>query len=1167
MALVDRCRREFDAGDRSRGEAYFLDEMVHLRKAQANRITAEVEGSYDYYQVEIDWSQVPAGLLKVSCACPRFADGYLCKHLWATLLEMDRTGNAQRVTGSNRLRLVMGGELLDGEDDFTEQLLGYLETGDNSATLGSATLGVSQGNSKKRTTKPGKATRRNGKSGGKSPRKKDAPPAWQQTINQFFHFVRENAEDWQEGGESPKDWQRQFTTKQREAWYVLDVSACVQERAVVIELRQRERKKNGEFGKFKQLGLSDGVISKFSDPVDHELLTQLRELPDPGDDFFSYQYRYQSYQPQTTSVRLPTTVYESLLPRLAATERLVWQIDSELPTSEAFPVAWDDGPAWQFRAELVPNDKQKKWTLAGSYLRGNEKRPLTDGVLPTNTGLLLMDNRLARLETPAGAFEWLVLLLSAPTPIEIPYRDRDAFLEQFWSADEVPPFELPASFACQELHKAPQPALKVHAPSETGYGANRRKLSADVTFYYGDQEIAVAAARRGVVRTEQDETQVLVRDRAAEATRLAELVEWGVEPTAPVGDLAGDVKFSHKQLGKVVDGLLASGWRVEAEGKLFRTAGEFKIEVTSEIDWFELDAQIDFDGIEATLPELLTAVRKGEKYVELGDGSRGLLPAKWLDRYAPLVDLGDVEAGAVRFQPSQALLLDTLLAEQQSGLQIDRKFRQFRQRLRSFAGVEPRQEPSTFQGTLRDYQRAGLGWFHFLQKLGLGGCLADDMGLGKTIQVLALLEQRRTRRMKKGETRRPTLVVVPKSLIFNWIDEAARFTPKLRVADYTGSDRRQSVGAFDDYHLIVTTYGTLRRDIAELKNYRFDYVLLDEAQAIKNASSQTAKACQLLNSEHRLALTGTPIENHLGELWSLFEFLNPGMLGHSKAFGTLCQSNGTHDSDLPENSRLKDLAQAVAPFILRRTKQQVLQELPEKTEQTLYCDLLPKDRKAYNELRDFYRAKLAKKIDQRGFKQSKIHVLEALLRLRQASCHIGLVDNKKASQPSAKLETLLQQVREVVAEGHKALVFSQFTSLLSIVRDQLESEGIVYEYLDGRTRKRKEKVERFQTDEACPLFLISLKAGGSGLNLTAADYVFILDPWWNPAVEAQAIDRTHRMGQTRHVFAYRIIARDTVEEKVLELQKGKRELAEAIVTADESLIRNLTADDLQLILS
>jgi SNF2 family DNA or RNA helicase len=318
----------------------------------------------------------------------------------------------------------------------------------------------------------------------------------------------------------------------------------------------------------------------------------------------------------------------------------------------------------------------------------------------------------------------------------------------------------------------------------------------------------------------------------------------------------------------------------------------------------------------------------------------------------------------------------------------------------------------------------------------------------------------------------------------------------------------------------------------------------------------------LIKANHRLAMTGTPVENHLGELWSLFDFLNPAMLGKASAFSAFARSNREYDAD-----SLQVLARALRPFLLRRTKDQVLSELPEKTEQTLYCELSTKERKAYDELRDYYRVQLTTTVRDKGLAKSKIHVLEALLRLRQAACHPGLLDKSQSSELSAKLETLLEQIQEIIEEGHKALVFSQFTSLLAIVRQHLDRQGLVYEYLDGQTVNRGERVKRFQEDADCPLFLISLKAGGHGLNLTAADYVFILDPWWNPAVEAQAVDRAHRIGQTRRVFAYRLIARNTVEDKIIELQKSKRDLADAIVSANNSVIRTLTADDLELLLS
>ena len=475
----------------------------------------------------------------------------------------------------------------------------------------------------------------------------------------------------------------------------------------------------------------------------------------------------------------------------------------------------------------------------------------------------------------------------------------------------------------------------------------------------------------------------------------------------------------------------------------------------------------------------------------------------------------------------------------------------------SFDGIAPIDPPSLFTGTLRPYQREGLGWLLFLQRFGFGGCLADDMGLGKTVMVLALLAARRT----AASGPRPSLVVAPSSVVFNWREEARRFTPELRVLEYTGGGREAMRSVFGEHDVVLTTYGTIRRDAAVLSAERFDYVILDEAQAIKNASSQSARAARVLNAQHHLALSGTPIENHLGELWSIFEFLNPGLLGSATAFQRLSTA------DRLDAETLALLSRGLRPFILRRTKEQVASDLPERTEQTLYCELEPPQRAAYDELRMHYRRSLLEGTNGGGFGRVKLQVLEALLRLRQAACHPGLIDRRRMSDGSAKLEVLLPRIAESIEEGHKTLVFSQFTSFLDIVRQRLDAAAIGYEYLDGRTRDREARVARFQTDPECRLFLISLKAGGLGLNLTAAEYVFLLDPWWNPAVEAQAIDRAHRIGQSRHVFAYRLIARDTVEERVVELQQRKRHLADAILTADNSLIRDLKREDLELLLS
>jgi SNF2 family DNA or RNA helicase len=434
----------------------------------------------------------------------------------------------------------------------------------------------------------------------------------------------------------------------------------------------------------------------------------------------------------------------------------------------------------------------------------------------------------------------------------------------------------------------------------------------------------------------------------------------------------------------------------------------------------------------------------------------------------------------------------------------------------------------------------------FLRRFGFGGCLADEMGLGKTVMVLALLERLRLDAEHAGGSARPSLIVVPRSLVFNWRQEAHRFAPALRVLDLTGGARRTLLERIGDHDVVSITYGTLRRDIGHLKDIPFEYAILDEAQAIKNARTNTAKGARLLSANHRLALSGTPIENHLGELWSLLEFLNPGMLGVASIFAG---SSGA--ARATDEETLAMLAKGVRPFILRRTKEQVAAELPARTEQTLYCDLEPPQRTWYDELRDHYRASLLGTVARVRLARAKLQVLEALLRLRQAACHPALVDPGRVDDPAAKLDVLVPRLQELVEDERKVLVFSQFTRLLALLRSRLDEAKLTYEYLDGKAKDRQARVDRFQNN-GCPLFLVSLKAGGLGLNLTAAEYVFLLDPWWNPAVEAQAIDRAHRIGQTRPVFAFRLIARGTVEEKVLELQQTKRTLADAIVRADEA---------------
>jgi len=692
------------------------------------------------------------------------------------------------------------------------------------------------------------------------------------------------------------------------------------------------------------------------------------------------------------------------------------------------------------------------------------------------------------------------------------------------------------------------------APTQRQAGSH---AEAKVSFDYGETRISAAHPARHMVER-GEEVRILRRNDEAEAALLETLMAEGCERSGPEW-AARPYRLPLEGLSERCGRLIEAGWQVQIESKALRTGGALSMRVDSGIDWFDIKGEMQFGTQVVGLPTLLDAARRGRRRVRLDDGSEGLLPADWLAQIEAATALGEPAEDGLRFRGNQAWLLDALLAGRE--VEFDQGFETLRDRLAGFDGVRPARQPRGLVGTLREYQREGLAWLRFLEQTGFGGCLADDMGLGKTVQVLAFLEGRRAGRKKCP----PTLVVAPRSLMFNWAAEAARFTPKLRVLDYTGQGRKHHREVFDDYDVILTTYGTLRRDITDLKDVLFGVVVLDESQAIKNAASQSAKAVRLLRGDLRIALSGTPIENHVGELWSLFEFLNPGMLGRARAFKEFAGGSSGRSLDAEARARL---AAAIAPFILRRTKDQVLPDLPARTDQVLHCEMKTGQRRDYNRIRDHFRSMLLAKADETGtLGKMKIHVLEALLRLRQAACHPGLLDAERSGEGSAKLDALLPMLEEVAEGGHKALVFSQFTTFLSVVRTHLRKRNIAHEYLDGKTRDRQARVEAFQEDPDCRVFLISLKAGGLGLNLTAADYVFILDPWWNPAVERQAVDRAHRMGQTRPVMAYRLICTDTVEEKVLALQAEKQELADALLATDPSLLKTLTREDLELLLS
>ena len=933
---------------------------------------------------------------------------------------------------------------------------------------------------------------------------------------------------------------------EKEFLYLLDVQSTLKSQQITLDVVNSHRKRDGSWSKqISRPYLTRSHIPALRDPEDRKILSLIGGASQHN----QWQWYMSGASSQIPSpCAIPSESADILLPLLCATGRFRLRPGPDLLEGET--LTWNDEP-WELRLE-IHEEPRGDCRLSGALRRGERGlEPGAPGLLLPG-GFLVAGDQVSRIAN-RSAFRWSPLL-SAEKALRVPAAERDDLLEHLLASPDLPRLDLPESMRYEEVRPAPRPRLRLLQPDWPNAWPR-----AELSFSYEGHRVTPGSPGRGLYQRE--ERRFLLRDLEAEQRSSSRLLDLGFKPDKYPPPGKPPLRVPAGRIPKAVPALLAEGWTVEAEGKLYRSAGRFKLAVASGVDWFELRGEADFEGQTVGLPELLAALRRGERYVPLGDGSLGLLPEEWARRFAPVARLGEAEGDHLRFRSVQAALLDAWLADEPAT--CDETFERARERLRGFAGVEPAQAPPGFHGELRPYQHAGLGWLHFLRDFGFGGCLADDMGLGKTVQVLALLESRRERRERRPEEKLgPSLAVVPRSLVFNWLAEAARFAPRLRVLDHTGAGRARDGDPFADCDLVLTTYGTLRQDVAALRKVEFDYVILDEAQAIKNADSQTAKAARLLRGRNRLALSGTPVENHLGELWSLLEFLNPGILGASS---TLSAHGEELRDPAPETREL--LARALRPFILRRTKEQVAPELPAKVEQTLYCELPPKQRRLYDELRDHYRNSLGARIDQQGLGRTKILVLEALLRLRQAACHPGLVDRGRAAEPCAKLDLLLPQLREVLAEGHKALVFSQFTSFLALVRDHLDAEGISYLYLDGRTRDRQAKVETFQSDADCRLFLISLKAGGLGLNLTAADYVYLLDPWWNPAVEAQAIDRAHRIGQERPVFASRIVARDTVEEKILELQKSKRQLADAVIQADESLLAGLSRADLELLLS
>jgi SNF2 family DNA or RNA helicase len=584
------------------------------------------------------------------------------------------------------------------------------------------------------------------------------------------------------------------------------------------------------------------------------------------------------------------------------------------------------------------------------------------------------------------------------------------------------------------------------------------------------------------------------------------------------------------------------------------------IHVSSGLDWFDAKVEIDFEGQRVGINDIKKALAAKQSFVQLGDGTLGILPDEWLKRYSLLFKVGDGKNDKLRLSKYHMSVIDELYENRDAtelSFALDEKF----QRLREYKQIPEIAVPAELQAVLRPYQTAGYQWLNYLNEVGWGGILADDMGLGKTVQALTMLQQYKT---QEGGLR--AIVICPTTLIYNWENEIKKFTPELTWLIHHGSMRTRDVAELQKVNVVITTYGTLRSDIQTLMKILYDYVVLDESQAIKNPASKVTKAACLLIAKNRLCMSGTPLQNNTFDIFAQMNFLNPGLLGSMDFFRN---EFATPIDKFGEQEQKDHLRKLLYPFILRRTKEQVAKDLPEKTETILFCEMEKEQRKIYDAYRNSYRDKIMGVIDQQGIDKSQLTILQGLMKLRQI-CDSPAILNEEEKYPnhSIKLDELTREIFENIGE-HKALVFSQFLGMLALIRVKLTEQGIPYEYFDGSTSitDRQKAIDNFQNNDDCRVFLISLKAGGVGLNLTAADYVYIVDPWWNPAVEQQAIDRTHRIGQTKNIFAYRMICIDTIEDKILQLQERKRKLASELISDDINFVKALSKADVEYLFS
>ncbi len=875
-----------------------------------------------------------------------------------------------------------------------------------------------------------------------------------------------------------------------------------------------------------------------------------------------------------SAVNLWGAMAAETLPALVETGRLYRVNEAGHPDRDA-PLDMEDEPR-RLALRVEYDSARNVYRFAGVLLSSDRNAHAieitgAENIHLHSDGWMIHGNALARYDQTH--LPWLVAIKDAGGHIEITRNKIVDFFKEAGGAWSMPPL-LDAHHLTWKIIQENEP-VPVLTTNQTPTGHH-----AGLTFDYGGYRVLEGDANRVNEARERNGNLagLIMRNHAAEAERVDQLKASGFHGMGgPPGRTSWIIDMD--AAADAFARLLGLGWRIEVQSNrdgisAVNPVTDWNLRIDSNIDWFDLKGVEWGDAsfrVSANVLVLIECIRNKRSFVQIEDRGMFLITREMRQLLQAAHASGERVDQAIRMNPGLAGLIFALednpkilrAAGGDAGV-VDMLSRDAASGLKDFDAIQPAKPPPTFSGTLREYQKAGLGWLHFLRRMRVGGCLADDMGLGKTVQVIALLDHLRKEREDTGEPRRTSLVIAPRSLLENWFDEINRFAPGLRPFIHHGMHRHMLMRQFSSHDVIITTYGIITRDASLLAGFTFDYIILDEAHQIRNADTKTSRAVKQLKALHRLALTGTPVINYARDLKSLFDFLSPGLVHGIPSLAEFMRKGGP----LGEEEAVK-MGKYLRPFILRRTKEQVLEDLPAITEQVLYCELEGQEREAYNGMRDLYRRQLLQGIDAMGTQQYRMHVLAALTRLRQLACHPGMIDSGLSSGPSAKLNLLLGELDTVLADNHKVLVFSSFTTHLAIIRQHLEARqlGGHILYLDGQTQNRGEVVRSFQQDPNKRIFLISIKAGGLGLNLTAADYVFITDPWWNTAIEDQAIDRAHRIGQKNSVFAYRLIARDTIDEKVRQLQQRKQGLVNLIIDEKNANLSNLTREDLEFLLS